>query len=97
MHCVLYIHVPYYAGKGKSNTNGRGEAGGARKMASNPETVELCDALSVLLWDEFQVFATHLGKGVDLPTLKRIEYDHRTTCIIYSYTALHSSVAGLRL
>ena len=49
------------------------------KMAACPETAELCDALSVLSWDEFQVFATHLGKGVDLPTLKRIEHDHRTT------------------
>ena len=48
-------------------------------MASRPETAELNDALSVLSWDEFQVFATHLGKGVDLPTLKRIEYDHGTT------------------
>ena len=48
-------------------------------MVSRPETAELCDALSVLSWDEFQVFATHLGKGVDLPTLNRIEHDHRTT------------------
>ena len=48
-------------------------------MASRPETAELYDALSVLSWDEFQVFATHLGKGVDLPTLKRIEHDHGTT------------------
>ena len=48
-------------------------------MVSRPETAELCDALSVLSWDEFQVFATHLGKGVDLPTLKRIEHDHGTT------------------
>ena len=48
-------------------------------MASRPETAELCDALGVLSWDEFQVFATHLGKGVDLPTLKRIEHDYRTT------------------
>ena len=48
-------------------------------MASRPETADLLDALSVLSWDEFQVFATHLGKGVDLPTLKRIEHDHGTT------------------
>ena len=48
-------------------------------MASRPETAELLDALSVLSWDEFQVFATHLGKGVDLPTLKRIQHDHGTT------------------
>ena len=48
-------------------------------MASRPETAELLDALSVLSWDEFQVFATYLGKGVDLPTLKRIEQDHGTT------------------
>ena len=61
------------------NTNGRGRAGGPRKMASLPETAELYDALSVLSWDEFQVFATYLGKGVDLPTLKRIEHDHGTT------------------
>ena len=66
-------------------------AGGARKMASRPETAELCDALSVLSWDEFQVFATHLGKGVDLPTLKRIEYDHRTT----GTRVLHSIQAWL--
>ena len=51
----------------------------AGKMASRPETAELCDALSVLSWDEFQVFATHLGKGVDLPILKRIEHDHGNT------------------
>ena len=70
-----------------------GRAGGARKMASRtrPETAELCDALSVLSWDEFQVFATHLGKGVDLPTLKRIEYDHRTT----GTRVLHSIQAWL--
>ena len=37
-------------------------------MASRPETAELCDALSVLSWDKFQVFATHLGKGVYRPT-----------------------------
>ena len=49
------------------------------KMEASPETADLHDALRVLSWDEFQVFATHLGKGVDLPTLKRIEYDHRTT------------------
>ena len=48
-------------------------------MASRPETAELYGALSVLSWDEFQVFATHLGKGVDLPTLKKIEHDHGTT------------------
>ena len=68
-------------------------AGGAHKMASRtrPETAELCDALSVLSWDEFQVFATHLGKGVDLPTLKRIEYDHRTT----GTRVLHSIQAWL--
>ena len=33
------------------------------------------------MWDEFhgQVFATHVGKGVDLPTLKRIKHDYCTT------------------
>ena len=60
-------------------------------MSSRPETAELCDALGVLSWDEFQVFATHLGKGVDLPTLKRIEYDHRTT----NTRILHSIQAWL--
>ena len=49
------------------------------KMAARPETADVFDALSVLSWDEFQVFATYLGKGVDLPTLKSIEHDHRTT------------------
>ena len=49
---------------------------GACKMADRPETADLLDALSVLSWDEFQVFATYL---VDLLTLMRIEHDHRTT------------------
>ena len=60
-------------------------------MASRPETAELYDALSVLSWDEFQVFATHLGKGVDLPKLKRIEHDYRTT----NTRILHSIQAWL--
>ena len=75
-----HVRPPLVGMGGYTNhTNGRGGAIQACKMASRPETVELCDALSVLSWDEFQVFATHLGKGVDLPTLKRIEHDHRTT------------------
>ena len=60
-------------------------------MAARPETANLLDALSVLSWDEFQVFATYLGKGVDLPTLKRIEHDHGTT----NTRILHSIQAWL--
>ena len=47
-------------------------------MAVRPGTADLLDALSVLSWEEFQVLATHLGKGVDLPTLRRIAEDHHT-------------------
>ena len=48
-------------------------------MAARPEMADLFTALSILSWDEFQIFATHLGKGVDLPILKRIEHDNHTT------------------
>ena len=48
-------------------------------MAAVPKMADLIEALRVLSWEEFQVFATYLGESVDLPTLKRIAEDHNTT------------------
>ena len=77
--CIIIHQARYNYRANPTQMGGVERVGLVYKMASRPETAELWDALSVLSWDEFQVFATHLGKGVDLPTLKRIEHDHGTT------------------
>lgn len=58
-------------------------------MAARPELPELQEALSTLSWEEFQVFAIHLG--LDLQKLKKIEEERSATEV----RVLHSMQAWL--